>query len=132
MEPFDISVQLMKFADVTSSTVDLVPSDTAQGVSTVLSLSDAQNVALVLSGICYLIYEKRPRGSARDDLIEVRKSTAIKNNLGVFAKTFIPQGTLVGVYPGIVRSAEYVFESSKLATFLTYIPYLLLLLSPII
>jgi hypothetical protein len=47
-------------------------------------------------------------------LIEVRKSVTIKNNnLGVFAKTFIPQGTLVGVYPGFVKSEEYVYEASE-------------------
>lgn len=111
--PNDISIELMKFADATSSSIDIM--DIPQAVSSsVFSISDAQNIALVVSGLCYLIYEKRPRGSARDDLIEVRKSVTIKNNnLGVFAKTFIPQGTLVGVYPGFVKSEEYVYEASE-------------------
>jgi hypothetical protein len=102
----------MKFADATSSSIDFM--DTPAVSSSVFSISDVQNIALVVSGLCYLIYEKRPRGSARDDLIEVRKSVTIKNNnLGVFAKTFIPQGTLVGVYPGFVKSEEYVYEASE-------------------
>jgi hypothetical protein len=110
--PNDISIELMKFADATSSSIDFM--DTPAVSSSVFSISDVQNIALVVSGLCYLIYEKRPRGSARDDLIEVRKSVTIKNNnLGVFAKTFIPQGTLVGVYPGFVKSEEYVYEASE-------------------
>jgi len=111
--PNDISIELMKFADATSSSIDIDSTAVAQGVSTAFSISDAQNIALVVSGLCYLIYEKRPRGSARDDLIEVRKSAAIKNNLGVFAKTFVPHGTLAGVYPGFVKSEEYVYEASE-------------------
>lgn len=38
------------------------------------SLTDLSNALVIAGGLAVFLYEKRPRGSARDDLIEVRKS----------------------------------------------------------
>lgn len=78
-----------------------------------VSYNDIQNAAVVSAGLTLLALEKRPRGSVRDNLVEVRKSTLIKNNLGVFSKAFIPEGTILGEYPGFVRSMESVYRNSK-------------------
>lgn len=71
-----------------------------------INLSDLQNAAILLSGVGYVIYERRPKGDSREDLLDVRRSTIGGKNLGVFAKSFIPRGTNLGSYPGFVRSAE--------------------------
>lgn len=94
-------------------TNDSVPDQFALGsiVSSDL-LNTLQNTAIIVSGILYFAYEGRPRGSARDDLLEVRKSKLIKNNLGVFAKTFIPAGTVIGTYPGYIKTLEAFTSSS--------------------
>lgn len=78
-----------------------------------ISYNDIQNAAIVGAGLTYLAVENRPRGSVRDDLVEVRRSTLIKNNLGVFSKAFIPEGTIIGTYPGFVRSLSNVYKNSK-------------------
>mmetsp|Transcript_1796 Transcript_1796/g.2472 ORF Transcript_1796/g.2472 Transcript_1796/m.2472 type:complete len:525 (-) Transcript_1796:984-2558(-) len=87
------------------------PTEQASAVSSSL-VNDIQNAAILLSGIAYIAYEKRPRGSSRDDLIEIRKSKAIANNLGVFAKKFIPEGTTIGIYPGYLKTIDE-FQQSK-------------------
>jgi len=76
-------------------------------------VNDIQNAAIILSGLAYIVYERRPRGSARNDLIEIKKSKAISNNLGVFAKKFIPEGTTIGIYPGYLKTVEEFQKSSK-------------------
>ena len=78
-----------------------------------------QSAAVVATGLGFLVFDKRPRGSARNDLVEVRKSKLIKNdNLGVFAKTFIPKGTSLGMYPGFRRTLEEVYNHSTLREFI--------------
>ena len=68
--------------------------------------SDLSNALILFGGLGYLAYEKRPRGSARDDLIEVRQSKIPGANLGVFATKVIPEGTVIGRFPGFVATAE--------------------------
>ena len=72
--------------------------------------SDIQNALIFLGGILYVIYEKRPRGSARDDLLDIKKSTIPGANLGVFAKSFIAAGTSLGIFPGYIRNTEDALE----------------------
>lgn len=78
-----------------------------------LSINDLQNTLIIVSGLAYYLNENKPRGNSRDDLLEVRKSIKIPNNLGVFAKTFIPTGTVIGEYPGFVKTFETFQKSSK-------------------
>jgi hypothetical protein len=76
------------------------------------NLDNAQNIALLTSGAIYLLLEKGPRGACRDDLVEVVRSPALPNELGVVAKRFISQGSSLGLYPGYVKSRKR-FENSK-------------------
>lgn len=75
--------------------------------------ADASNALIIIGGLAYFAYEKRPRGSARDDLVEMRKSTIPAANFGAFSKKFIPAGTVVGRYPGYLRSMDDALASSK-------------------
>jgi hypothetical protein len=79
------------------------------------SLNDIQNALIIVAGLTYFVYETRPRGSARDDLIDVRKSSIPKANLGVFAKKYIPSGTIIGRFPGFVKLMEDALASSTYA-----------------
>ena len=78
------------------------------------TLSDLQNAAILLGGVAFLLYEGRPRGDAQSELLDIRKSTIPNANLGVFAKSFIPEGTVIGLYPGYPREAKVALESSQL------------------
>ncbi|KAJ1424849.1 hypothetical protein B484DRAFT_95535, partial [Ochromonadaceae sp. CCMP2298] len=98
----DLAEELQKYA-TPSSPFNLVP-----------SLKDFQDAALLLAASAFLLYDRRPKGGARNDLIEVGKSKVLADNqLGVFAKSFIPAGTVLGQYPGVLRSMEEVFAHSK-------------------
>ena len=77
------------------------------------SWTDASNALIVLGGLAYFVNEKRPRGAARDDLIEMKKSTIPTANFGAFSKKFIPKGTTIGRYPGFLRSMTNALSSSK-------------------
>ena len=76
-------------------------------------LSDLQNVAILTAGIAYFAYEKRPRGDARTDLVEIRRSTIANANMGVFSKQFIAADTLVGCFPGYVMNVENALEGKR-------------------
>lgn len=78
------------------------------------SWTDLSNALIIAGGIAYFQYEKRPRGSARDDLVEIRKSKVPGGNLGVFSKKYIAEGTVIGVFPGYLLSTEDALASSKL------------------
>ena len=73
--------------------------------------SDISNALILAGGLSFFVYEKRPRGSARDDLMEVRQSKISGANLGVFAKKTIPEGTTLGRFPGFLVSAEEALAS---------------------
>ena len=74
--------------------------------------ADASNALIVVGGLAYFAYEKRPRGSARSELVEMRPSTVRNANFGAFSTKFIPKGTLVGQYPGYLRSLTDAIASS--------------------
>lgn len=65
-----------------------------------------------LSGV--LLNRLKPQGSCRDDLIEVQPSFFLPSELGVVAKQLIPRGTVIGTYPGYLRSQRNMVDSSKL------------------
>lgn len=73
----------------------------------------ANAITIIGGGLIFYTYDNRPRGSALDNLIEVRKSEAIANQLGVFAKTFIPADTVIGTYPGYVKDSKTVFDTKN-------------------
>jgi hypothetical protein len=119
----DASNFLLDKTDLTSSTIDTI--NTA-----LLSNNDLQSsVGLLLAGAAFLTYENRPRGSAQEELIEVRRSSKISNNLGVVAKTFIPAGTIIGTYPGYLRKVDDFLKSSKFS-FLPFKPSKISLSNP--
>ena len=72
------------------------------------------NLAIILVGCGFYFYEQKPRGSCRDDVLEVKRSSNIPNNLGVVAKTFIPKETVLGSYPGYLQTFDQALSSSKL------------------
>ena len=113
---------LQKVKSSTSLHLDLsdFPSAAMDDSLSVLSSSDntnmieLQNAATFLVGaFAYFIYNQRPRGSCRDDLVEVKKSVKIKDELGVIAKTFVPAGTVIGTYPGYLKKETNLFNTSK-------------------
>ena len=80
-------------------------------ISATSSWTDLSNALIIAGGIAYFQYERRPRGSARDDLIEIRKSK-VGGSLGVFSKKYIAEGTELGVFPGFLVSTEDALASS--------------------
>lgn len=91
---------------------DLFPSDASTSIAS-FSSDDAQNLAVICAAGFYFIFDKRPRGTANDELVEVKKSTVQIANLGLFAKTFIPRGSVIGTYPGVITSVETALSLSK-------------------
>ena len=45
-------------------------------------INDLQNAAILLAGLSYIVWDRRPRGSAIDGFLDVKKSN-IPNNLGM-------------------------------------------------
>ena len=82
-----------------------------------LGVNEVQNALILASGLVYFAYESRPRGGARTDLLEVRRSSIIPgastSNRGVFSKGFIPAGTLLGTFPGFVKKADSALASKQ-------------------
>ena len=72
-----------------------------------------QNLLIIVFGTGYLLYEGRPRGSAREELLEIRRSTVTGANLGVFASKLIPQGTVIGAFPGYVKNTDDALKSKS-------------------
>ncbi|GLI66475.1 hypothetical protein VaNZ11_010318 [Volvox africanus] len=60
-------------------------------------------LAATLAAVALAAYESRPRGWSRRDLLEVRQSNIAGR--GVFARAPIAAGTVLGAYPGRLRSA---------------------------
>jgi hypothetical protein len=57
------------------------------------------------------LYERRPRGSLTPGLLEVRPSLVAGAGRGCFAAVDIPADTILGTYPGRLRSArEYALK----------------------
>lgn len=88
-------------------------SESAGGMMSGDLVSDLQNVAILTAGIAYFFYEKRPRGDARADLVEIRRSTIANANMGVFSKQFIAGDTLVGCFPGYVVKVEDALDRKR-------------------
>jgi hypothetical protein len=81
-------------------------------------VSYIQNGAILFGVAAFIANEQKPKGNARIDLIEIRKSLKISENLGVFAKSFIPKGTSIGRYPGYILSvSESLSRSIKIDRF---------------
>jgi len=89
------------------------PSGVASAVAVSTWATDLQNALILAGGLCYFAYERRPRGSARKDLLEVRRSTVSNANMGVFAKEYICEGTLLGVFPGYFVNVEDALKSKE-------------------
>lgn len=57
-----------------------------------------------IAGYAAGVWPNRPRGWCRKDLVEVGNSTV--QGRGIFARKFIPERTVLGAYPGRLRSAH--------------------------
>lgn len=72
-----IDVSGLKVVPVPEDMLDLVQT-TSQASSSSIGTgdlaSDIQNFLILMGGIAYFVYEKRPRGNARDDLLDIRTS----------------------------------------------------------
>ncbi|PNH01678.1 Prolyl 4-hydroxylase subunit alpha-1 [Tetrabaena socialis] len=76
-----------------------------------LQLAAWQLLAAALAATALSVYQSRPRGWSRQDLLEVRSSNIAGR--GVFARAPIPSGTVLGAYPGRLRSsAEMLVKSA--------------------
>lgn len=75
--------------------------------------STISNALIVTAALAWFVYDLRPRGSCREDLIDVQKSKVIRNQLGVVARKFVPKGTVVGSYPGYRKSLRRFAAGSK-------------------
>ena len=103
------------YADVNEIAQQLTLQDFAdKGIGSSINFDDLQSIAVLIAAGCYFIYEKRPRGSAVVELVEVRKSTVPSANLGLFCKSFIPKGASLGFYPGVLTQAEFALKRSKI------------------
>ena len=99
--------------DVSGLPVDLSPESIISSANLQDTTSTIQNALILVFGVGYLVAEKRPRGSCRNDLIDIRKSSLVSAGQGVFAKAFIPEGTVLGVFPGFVTTPEAALERKK-------------------
>ena len=70
------------------------------------------DLLLLSSAVLYVVYNGRPRGSLNTELVSVRNSLVV-NGLGLFAATNIPEGTILGSYPGYIRSLTSLKDISK-------------------
>ena len=104
------------FSDLLVS--DLFPADTFSA-DVYNQANDFQNLAILSAAVAYFAYEKRPRGSANSELLEVKRSTVKGGNLGLFSKDFIAKGTKLGCYPGVVTTVESALRKSKLDIYTT-------------
>ena len=102
----DADLQSM-FESVSSSSSDMMMSPSGD------LATDLQNVAILMAGVGYFAYEKRPRGDARMDLLEIRRSSVPNAGMGVFSKQFIAADTLVGSFPGYITNVEDALKSKK-------------------
>ena len=72
-----------------------------------------QNALIIVAAIGYFIYEKRPYGGVNNDLVEIRKSLIPGGNLGLYAKSIIPAGVVIGTFPGFLKNVEVALNSKK-------------------
>jgi hypothetical protein len=103
------TISSLRAIDVSGLPIDMTaisPDTILKSANLQDTTSAIQNALILAFGVGYLIAEKRPRGFCRDELVDVRKSSIPKANLGVFATAFIPKGTSVGEYPGFVMNPE--------------------------
>ncbi|GIL57819.1 hypothetical protein Vafri_13057 [Volvox africanus] len=73
------------------------------GLGEQVQLAAWELLAAALAAAALAAYESRPRGWSRGDLLEVRQSNIAGR--GVFARAPIATGTVLGAYPGRLRSA---------------------------
>ena len=76
-------------------------------------VTDLQNLLILVSAAAYVLYEKRPLGSCNDNLVEMRKSTIPGAGVGLFAKEVIPEGVVIGEFPGYVKNVDMAIRSKK-------------------
>ena len=101
----------LRAIDVSGLPVDLSATDILQSANLRDAATATQNALILLFGVGYILNERRPRGNAKTDLVEIRRSSVPKANLGVFTRTFVPKGTVLGTYPGFARDPEDALRS---------------------
>eukprot|EP00607_Mallomonas_marina_P002112 CAMPEP_0182432854 /NCGR_PEP_ID=MMETSP1167-20130531/59344_1 /TAXON_ID=2988 /ORGANISM="Mallomonas Sp, Strain CCMP3275" /LENGTH=585 /DNA_ID=CAMNT_0024620863 /DNA_START=48 /DNA_END=1802 /DNA_ORIENTATION=+ len=81
--------------------------------NTGINVDDIQNAVVFLAGVSYILWERRPKGSAKSELIAIKKSNIPNANLGVFAAKIIPKGTVIGEFPGALKSMDDALASKS-------------------
>ena len=76
-------------------------------------LGDIQNLLILASAAAYVVYEKRPLGSCNNDLVEIKESTIPGAGLGLFAKEIIPDGVVLGTFPGYVVDVDRALRAKR-------------------
>ncbi|KAL7524730.1 hypothetical protein ACHAXR_000692 [Thalassiosira sp. AJA248-18] len=91
----------------TNPSSDYIPNNSA-GIFSPQTL--AASASATLTYISLLAYFDRPRGSLDipdpQSTLVVQQSRVPGAGLGLFATTYIPRGTVLGTYPGVLRPAE--------------------------
>jgi hypothetical protein len=82
-------------------------------IDTTGDVSTLQNALILAAATVYFAYEKRPLGSVTTSLVQLRKSTIPGAELGLFAKEIIPEGVVLGTFPGYVKDVGVALESKK-------------------
>ncbi|GAX73149.1 hypothetical protein CEUSTIGMA_g602.t1 [Chlamydomonas eustigma] len=85
------------FQDLVATSVSQA-SNSVQISSVSLCMSAALLVAIIIE-----VYKNRPRGWARNDLVQIATSQVAGK--GLFAKRDIPSSTVLGAYPGLPRDS---------------------------
>ncbi|KAG2489489.1 hypothetical protein HYH03_011942 [Edaphochlamys debaryana] len=91
----------------------LGPEWASPGLQGQLQVAAWELLAAAVAAALLAAYQTRPRGWSRQDLLEVRAS-AIAGR-GLFARASIPSGTVLGAYPGRLRSGAEMLEKCETA-----------------
>ncbi|GLC36689.1 hypothetical protein PLESTB_000130700 [Pleodorina starrii] len=83
------------------------------GLTQQLQLAAWELLAAAVAAAAMAAYQSRPYGWSRRDLLEVRQSNIAGR--GVFARAPIPAGTVLGSYPGRLRSAAEMVAKCEVA-----------------
>ncbi|KAG2432829.1 hypothetical protein HXX76_008563 [Chlamydomonas incerta] len=107
-------------AQVQAAVVEVAPAAagaeaglSAEVLTQQLQLAAWELVAAAVAAAALAAYQSRPRGWSRKDLLEVRASAVAGQ--GLFTTAPIPSGTVLGAYPGRLRSGAEMLTKCEYA-----------------
>ena len=109
-------VMIPGFSEIDANTMNSINIATNNNVIPT-STEIIQDLSIILGAIAVYTFDNKPVGSSRNDLLDVRKSTipvkeTVKDStLGVFASSVIPKGTILGTFPGFIKTVDDALNS---------------------